>query len=58
MLTLINKEQYISFTKNYDNSNFLHSWEELERKKEQGFCVEIVGMEEGNELVAIAPLIY
>ena len=58
MLNVLNKVEYEEFMQMYPHINFLHAWEELQRKQEQGLQVEIVGMKEQDNYIAVAPIVY
>lgn len=54
----LTKEEYISFSRNHAQANFLNSYEYNEMKAKNGFKTDLVGVKENGEVVAAASIVY
>lgn len=54
----LSKEEYRSFVSNHEQANFLNSYEFIEMKKKEGFETALVGVKEGEQVIAAASLMF
>ena len=55
---VLTKEEYISFTRNHAQANFLNSYEYNAMKAKDGFKTELLGVVDKNEIIAAVSLVY
>lgn len=55
---VLTKEEYISFSRNHPQANFLNAYEYNAMKAKDGFKTELLGVVENNTVVAAVSLVY